>query len=121
MKSLKSFDRIYLYHDFVDMRRSIDGLSQIVNEEMELDIYGLYLFVFMNRSRDRLKILHWDETGFAIWYKRLEKNRFKWTSGNEESIETSALDLERLLADFNIFEKPHEKLKYLKINRDVLD
>jgi len=115
MRSLKEFDGIYLHQDFVDMRRSIDGLSQTVIEEMELDIYGLYLFVFMNRNRNRLKILHWDETGFAIWYKRLEKNRFKWPSGGDESVEVTARDLQRLLEGYDIFERPHKKLQYSKI------
>ena len=116
MRSVREFHGIYIHQGFVDMRRSIDGLSQIVNDEMTLDIYGCYLFVFTNRSRNRLKILHWDQTGFAVWYKRLEKNRFKWPSCGEASIEVTANDMKRLLDGYDIFQKPHEKLIYSKID-----
>lgn len=69
---------IYVHRDPVDFRQSINGLSLRVSEVMELDAFSGALFVFCNRPRNKIKILYWDKTGFALWYKRLEKNRFKW-------------------------------------------
>lgn len=70
--------RIYVHRDPVDFRQSINGLSIRVSDVMELDVFSSALFVFGNRSRNKIKILYWDKTGFALWYKRLERNRFKW-------------------------------------------
>lgn len=69
---------IYIHRDPVDFRQSINGLSIRVSDVMELDVFSGSLFVFGNRSRNKIKILYWDKTGFALWYKRLEKNKFKW-------------------------------------------
>ena len=69
---------VYLHRDFVDFRKSINGLAGIVEAELELPVMNGALFVFCNKGRDKLKILYWDKTGFALWYKRLEKDKFKW-------------------------------------------
>ncbi|MBK8187773.1 MAG: IS66 family insertion sequence element accessory protein TnpB [Cellvibrio sp.] len=69
---------VYVHRDPVDFRQSINGLSIRVSEVMALDVFSGALFVFGNRSRNKIKILYWDKTGFALWYKRLEKNKFKW-------------------------------------------
>jgi transposase len=69
---------IYLHRDVVDFRKSINGLVTIVEQEMQLSPFTPALFVFCNRNRDRIKVLYWDRTGFCLWYKRLEKERFKW-------------------------------------------
>ena len=69
---------IYLHRPFVDFRKSINGLTAIVECEMQLSVMTGALFIFCNRSKNKLKILYWDKTGFALWYKRLEKHRFKW-------------------------------------------
>ena len=76
---------VYLHRDPVDFRKSINGLSIIVDQVMELDLISPSLFVFCNRSRDKLKVLYWDQTGFALWYKRLESDKFKWPRKHDQS------------------------------------
>ena len=66
---------IYLYRDVVDFRKSINGLIVVVEQQMQLSPFQDALFVFCNKKRDKVKILYWDRTGFALWYKRLEKHR----------------------------------------------
>ena len=77
MKSVDKFDSIFIYNGKVDFRRSIDGLSNMVQEELKMDVFQNALFLFFNKSKNKLKILYWDKSGFALWYKRLEEERFK--------------------------------------------
>ncbi len=69
---------IYLHRDPVDFRKAINGLAVIVSDSMTLDVYQKALFVFCNKNRSQLKVLYWDQTGFVLWQKRLEKDKFKW-------------------------------------------
>lgn len=118
MINLKSFDGIYLHRDHVDFRKSIDGLSVIVDEEMGLDVFGRYLFIFCDRRKRRLKVLYWDSTGFAMWYKRLERDKFAWPKNhNEEVIRIDAQELKLLLSGYDIWKmKPHKKVNYSRVS-----
>jgi len=78
MKRFVEPPAIYLHKSPVDFRKSINGLSVIVEKQMKLTCFSGALFVFCNRQRDKLKVLYWDKTGFCLWYKRLEKDKFKW-------------------------------------------
>lgn len=117
MISLGSFQGIYLCREFVDFRKSIDGLSALV-EEMGLDVFKRYLFIFCSRRRNRLKILYWDQTGFALWYKRLEKERFHWPkSYTQAAIELDQEKLRWLLSGVDIWKiKSHEVLQFKKVS-----
>ena len=72
MLAVSSSTRIYLYMQPVDMRRSYDGLHAIVQSEFRCDIRLGDYFMFINRRRDRIKIIWWDRDGLAIFMKRLE-------------------------------------------------
>ena len=69
---------VYLACGPTDMRKSINGLAAIVGSSFKLDPFNGALFVFCNRSRNRVKILEWDGDGFWLYFKRLEKGRFRW-------------------------------------------
>lgn len=72
--------RIFVCLEATDMRKGFDGLAAVTRERLEADPLSGHLFVFFNRRRDRVKILFWDRTGLCIWYKRIEKGRFRLTS-----------------------------------------
>jgi len=86
MKMFVDINEIYLYRDPVDFRKAINGLSLIVEQQMQLSPFIDALFVFCNKKRDKLKVLYWDKTGFCLWYKRLEKEKFKWPRKNKDQV-----------------------------------
>jgi len=71
-------DQVYLALGPTDLRKSIDGLSIIVQEKFKLDPFSRNLYVFCNRKQDKIKILEWSSSGFWLHYKRLEKETFRW-------------------------------------------
>jgi len=101
---------IYLHRDIVDFRKSINGLSLIVEQELAMDVYSSALFVFCNKQRDKLKIIYWDSTGFALWYKRLEKQRFKWPKHDQQTMNISEQQLKWLLSGYDIV--GHQAINY---------
>jgi len=110
--------QVYLYAGVVDMRKSIDGLAALVENDLNLNPMSEALFVFCNRGRDKIKLLYWERSGFVLWYKRLEKQRFTWlnpTTAHSLSIDGYQLNL--LLDGLDIFNnKPHEALFYNTIS-----
>ena len=68
---------IYIAIEPVDMRKSFDGLAAIVKNHFHHDPLTGHLFVFINRAADRIKVLYWDNDGYALWCKRLEAGRFR--------------------------------------------
>lgn len=77
MLSVSSAVKIFLYNDAADLRRGFDGLAAIVQDAMDEDPLSGSLYIFLNRRRNRIKALYWDNDGYAIWYKRLERGRFE--------------------------------------------
>jgi transposase len=67
---------IWLYSKPTDMRKSIDGLSIIVAEQLDKNPCSPDVFVFYNTAKNKMKILYYDKNGFCLWYKRLESGRF---------------------------------------------
>lgn len=117
VQSLEYFSKVYLHRDPVDMRKSINGLSMIVLDDLSLSFEPGRVFVFVSRCGKKLKLLYWDRTGFALWYKRLEKQRFKWPKGHDDTVIMSSADqLQKLLFGFDVFQKPHIFLQYQQIS-----
>ena len=105
---------VYVYKPPVDMRKAINGLSILVEEVLEEDPFSEHLFVFSNRRRDRVKILCWERSGFVLWHKRLEKERFHWpTHLDGDTVVLTGRELNWLLDGFDLSKmKPHESLKF---------
>jgi transposase len=104
---------VYLHREPVDFRKSIDGLAALVELSMTLPLNSGALFVFRARSRDRLKILYWDHTGFCLWYKRLEQDKFHWPTSGDTVISLSEEQLHWLLRglDFSAL-TPHKSIDF---------
>ena len=106
MRSFQEFPSLYIHKKYVDMRKSINGLSVIVSEEMGLDLKSDSLFIFTNRRRTHMKILYFDHSGFALWLKRLECSKFPWPKDvNESVIEISSSDMKLLFEGVNIWNR----------------
>lgn len=114
MRSPSEFDAIYLHRDPIDFRKWIDGLVAIVEAAMQLDPFGRFLFVFTNKSRDKIKALYWDRTGYALWMKRLEKHVFKWPRRAEVNVVAlTAQQMSWLLDGYDLAKMtPHETLTF---------
>jgi len=90
--------RIWVATAPLDMRRSFDALAEHVRAILNENPMSGHLFVFRNRSSQRLKILWWDRDGYAIYYKRLERGTFQFPSAGEKSMAIDSGQLMKLLA-----------------------
>jgi transposase len=77
MLALSSNARIFFFQNPIDMRKGLEKLSVLVEISCTGELLSGAYFVFVNRARDRMKVLYWDNDGFAIWWKRLEKGSFR--------------------------------------------
>lgn len=102
MLSLPPQVRVFLCTQPTDMRKSFDGLTGLVEEVFGEELLSGHLFVFVNRRRDRAKILAWDRDGLAIWYKRLEAGTFQLPAHSADGVELDAAELSMLLAGIDL-------------------
>lgn len=97
------FESIYLYQHPVDMRKGMDGLATLVSAELSLNPMSTNLFIFTNRSRDKIKLLLWERNGFWVLYKRLSKQKFHWPNWfDSESLSLSEEQVDLLLQGINL-------------------
>ena len=116
MLSIKSFNQIYFYRPYVDFRKGINGLSSIVQDEMNLNPFERNLFIFSNSNRNKLKALYWDTNGFALWIKYLIEDKYKWPVHYEdEIIKVNTKNLENFLIGFDPFQIPFKEKFYSKV------
>jgi len=104
MLTLPPSVKIYLATTRTDMRKGHDGLAALVVNELGADLFSGHLFVFVSKRGDRVKILAWDRGGLALWYKRLERGRFRVPKIDEDSksIEVDAGELSMLLEGIDL-------------------
>lgn len=105
MLSLSHAQHIYLATGATDLRKSIDGLAALVQEALRLDPFSPSLFVFCNRQRDKLKMLYWDNNGFWLFYRRLEKGTFQWPTSHDSVITLSSRELRWLLDGLSLHQR----------------
>ena len=107
-------EQVYLCFEPIDFRKSIGGLSVLVEQELKLNPFGSALYVFINRHRNKIKVLYWHRNGFCLWLKRLEAEKFAWQKEGEAATQTISLhEFEWLLEGFDLWaNKPHKTLYY---------
>ena len=68
----------YFYNQAVDMRKGFDSLNGLVQQHMQLNVLSGGIFIFINKKRNQVKLLHWEGDGLSLYYKRLEKGTYEW-------------------------------------------
>jgi len=106
---------VYIKPGPTDMRKQINGLSILVEDEFGDAVFSGNIFIFCNRNRKRLKIIYWDRTGFCLWLKRLEKHRFPWPRDEAELKKITVNQLRMLLEGIDFF-NAHKNLKYSSVS-----
>jgi len=102
MLSFSSRQRYFLFREPTDMRKGFNGLSGLVREHAHYDLLSGDVFIFMNKRRDRLKLLVWDRTGFVVWYKVLEQGTFELPVDTNRTMLLEWADLQMLLEGIEI-------------------
>ena len=100
LKSISSYNAIYLFSGSTDLRKSVDGLANIIKNDFKMDPFGNYLYLFCNRARNRLKGISWDKNGFCLCYKRLDGAgaKFQWPN-DPDSVRDVKISQLRMLLD----------------------
>lgn len=115
MLSLPPSVRVFLCLVPTDMRRSFDGLGRLAEEIVGQDPLSGHLFVFRNRPGDRIKVLHWDRSGYAIWYKRLEAGSFQFPASDGTRLEVTSADLAMILEGIDLSQAKRQKRFHRKV------
>lgn len=103
-------EKVHLALGSTDLRKSIDGLSLIVQHVLKLDPFSTHLFAFCNKRQNLIKVLVWENNGFWIHYKRLESGTFKWPpKGSGESLAITQRQFYWLLDGLNVEQKSAHK------------
>ena len=106
--------RIFIRPGSTDLRKAVNGLTAIVQDEMGGDAFSGSVYLFCNRERKLLKAVYWDKTGFWLSQKRLERERFPWPHTSEAVRELSVEELQMLLSGIDFF-KAHQPVYYKKV------
>ena len=107
LNDASGFRRIYLATGYTDLRRGMEGLASIIKFNFQLDPYQKdILFLFCGRRTDRIKGLVWEGDGFCLVYKRIEAGRLRWPRNQQEAVQISQAELQRLLDGMMILERP---------------
>jgi len=107
MLSITRFHRCYLYRGPTDMRKGVDSLSGMIRNELGKDPLSGELYIFFCRARKRVKLLLWDQDGFALYQKRLERGTFEMPEGSADHQHITAEQLNFILAGVNLKKVTH--------------
>ena len=98
-------EHIYIVCGYTDMRKSIDGLAAIIQQNFRLDVFSGSLFLFCGKRCDRIKALLWEEDGFVLLYKRLENGKYKWPRDSDEARQITKKEFRWLMEGLSIEQK----------------
>jgi hypothetical protein len=106
--------RIFIRPGYTDLRKTVNGLSVMIEQQMGREPFSGNVYLFCNRERKLLKAVYWDKTGFWLSQKRLEKDRYPWPQDEGEARELKVEQLQMLLAGIDFF-NAHKELWYTKV------
>lgn len=114
MLNLTNETRIFAYTGVADMRKGFNGLSGIVREEFQSDPTDGSLFMFINRRRDRMKLLHFDGGGFWLYYRLLESGTFEPLKSEQGScrLQMDATELSMLLSGVSLITSQQRRKRF---------
>lgn len=108
-------EKVYIACGYTDLRRGIDGLASMVQQQFQLDPFTNTLFLFCGRRRDRIKALYWEGDGFLLLYKRLECGSFQWPRRKEEARMLTPQQYRWLMEGLNVEQpKAHRPVRGLE-------
>ena len=102
---IRRVEHIYIVCGYTDMRKAIDGLAAIVQQNFKLDVFLGSLFLFCGKRCDRIKALLWEEDGFVLLYKRLENGKYKWPRDSDEARQITRQEIRWLMEGLSIEQK----------------
>ena len=109
-------EHIYIVCGYTDMRKSIDGLAAIIQQNFGLDVFSKSLFLFCGKRCDRIKALLWEDDGFVLLYKRLENGVFQWPRNETEARELTPQQYRWLMEGLKVDQpKAHKAVTGLSI------
>ena len=94
--------KFYFYSQPVDMRKTFNGLHLLIMSDVEAKDFSGRMYIFLNKRRDKVKVFYWDNDGFAIWYKQLEKGLFEFPKSEQKYLELSSEILQQIFLGFNL-------------------
>ena len=106
--------RIYIRPGQTDMRKAVNGLTVLVQEEMQQDPFSGSLYIFCSHDKKLIKAIYWDKTGFWLCQKRLEKEKYPWPEDESKARELNSEQLIMLLSGIDFF-RAHKELFYKKV------
>ncbi len=108
----RTLTQVFLYRPPIDFRKSFNGLSAIVEQELGHNIFAGGLYAFTNKRRNKIKCLFWENNGFVLYYKSLAEEKFKWPQ-QETLLTLTGEQLNWLLDGYDLTVMiPHKKLAY---------
>lgn len=107
--------RIFIRPGSTDLRKAVNGLSEVVQSVMEQDPFSGSVYVFCNRARKLIKAVYWERSGFWLSQKRLEQDKYPWPESAEAVRELSREELQMLLRGIDFF-RAHKELYYSRVS-----
>jgi len=107
--------RIFIRPGITDLRKAVNGLAGIIEQQMDGEPFSGDVYLFCNRGRKLLKAIWWDRNGFWLSQKRLEKDKYPWPETMEAAQELNGEQLSMLLAGIDFF-RAHKTLYYKKVS-----
>ena len=111
MLTLSETTCYYIYSDNTDMRKGFDSLSGIVSSQMQFNPLSDDVYIFLNRRRTQMKLLHWEGDGFALYYKRLEQGTFELphVKENEHAVKVTVSHLKKIFQGVSVYQNRQRK------------